>query len=116
MLGTATWRANPDWGAELGYDARGPGVVNRRALEFAEEFALRPAGDAPVLIEAPARSPRRRLRAVVADDGAEAERYHATQLRTLADTAADLACALTITYADEAIGIVVRPRLPGSPS
>ena len=35
----------------------------------------------------------------------DAERYHSTQIETFADTAADLVTAITMTYADEAIGI-----------
>ena len=36
----------------------------------------------------------------------EAQAYHSVQLRTLADTAANHATALTITYVEEAIGII----------
>ena len=34
MLDTPTWRANPDWGRRLGYDADALAEVNRRAVEF----------------------------------------------------------------------------------
>ena len=34
-----------------------------------------------------------------------AQDYHATQIATFADTAADMVTAITMTYADEAIGI-----------
>jgi homocysteine S-methyltransferase len=107
VLGTATWRANPDWGAELGYDDAALEAANRRAVEFAEELrAATPAWDRPVLIEGvlgprgDAYAPSSLMTA------AEAERYHSTQLQTLGDSAADVACALTITYADEAVGMV----------
>ena len=46
----------------------------------------------------------------------DAERYHAVQLRVLADTAADLASAITIAYAEEAIGIVRAAEKVGLPS
>jgi S-methylmethionine-dependent homocysteine/selenocysteine methylase len=116
VLGTATWRANPDWGAELGYDEAALAAVNRRAVEFAEELRSdTPAWDRPVLIEG-VLGPR-------ADVGApswlmtaaEAERYHAPQLQTLADSATDVACALTIAYADEAIGMVRAAEAAGLP-
>ncbi len=45
----------------------------------------------------------------------EAERYHSAQMRTLSDTAVDLITALTITYADEAIGMVRAARAAGLP-
>ena len=32
VLETPTWRANPDWGAKLGYDALTLGDANRRAV------------------------------------------------------------------------------------
>ncbi len=116
VLGTSTWRANPDWGAELGYDEAALAAVNRRAVEFAEELrAATPAWDRPVLIEGvlgprgDAYAPSSLMTA------AEAERYHSSQLQTLGDSATDVACALTITYADEAIGIVRAAQAAGLP-
>ena len=44
-----------------------------------------------------------------------AEAYHATQIATFADTAADMVTAITMTYADEAIGVTraaIRAGLP----
>ncbi|MDX6423314.1 MAG: homocysteine S-methyltransferase [Gaiellaceae bacterium] len=35
----------------------------------------------------------------------EAQRYHSTQIATFADTAADMVTVLTMTYAEEAIGV-----------
>ena len=34
VLETPTWRANPDWGAKLGYDASALAAVNRRAVDL----------------------------------------------------------------------------------
>ena len=39
VLDTPTWRANPDWGAQLGYDADALAGRQRRAVEFARELA-----------------------------------------------------------------------------
>jgi homocysteine S-methyltransferase len=116
VLGTATWRANADWGAELGYDAAALAAVNRRAVEFAEELrAGTPAWDRPVLVEAVI-GPRRDGYAPSSQmTAAEAERYHSTQLQTLGDTAAEVACALTLTYADEAIGLARASEAAGLP-
>jgi S-methylmethionine-dependent homocysteine/selenocysteine methylase len=36
---------------------------------------------------------------------AEAEAYHATQIRTFSETAADMVTAITMTYVEEAIGV-----------
>ena len=35
----------------------------------------------------------------------EAEAYHAAQIETFADTAADMVCAITMNYVEEAVGI-----------
>jgi S-methylmethionine-dependent homocysteine/selenocysteine methylase len=45
----------------------------------------------------------------------EAERYHSEQLELLADTAVDLVSAVTLTYANEAIGIARAARAAGVP-
>src|SRR5215212_5321381 len=39
VLDTATWRANPDWGTRLGYDAAALAAVNHEAVAFARELA-----------------------------------------------------------------------------
>src|SRR3954454_25241227 len=38
VLDTATWRANPDWGTRLGYDARRLADANRAAVAFAQQL------------------------------------------------------------------------------
>ena len=39
VLDTATWRANPDWGARLGYDDDALAAANSDAVAFARELA-----------------------------------------------------------------------------
>ena len=54
VLSSPTWRANPDWGEELGYDAAALEAVNRRAVSFLEETrdeVLAPGERDRVLIE-----------------------------------------------------------------
>jgi homocysteine S-methyltransferase len=110
VLEAPTWRANPNWGAELGYSLDALAEANRRAIAFLEEIREQAALDQPVVIngsigpEADAYNPDRRL---TAD---QAEAYHAWQIDVLAETAADMVGALTITYPDEAIGIVRAAR------
>jgi S-methylmethionine-dependent homocysteine/selenocysteine methylase len=103
QLDTPTWRANRDWGARLGYDSAALDRVNRDAVAFARGLAaanpdvevrvsglVGPRGDGYVVAE--------RMRAD------EAQAYHAEQIGSLAG--ADVISALTLTYADEAVGIV----------
>jgi homocysteine S-methyltransferase len=108
VLDAPTWRANPDWGAELGYDAAALAAVNQRSVAFVDEVrrAGRPAEGPAVLVEALV-GPRGDSYAPGAMMSAEeAEAYHGVQLRALADTEADQVAAMTITDAEEAIGIV----------
>jgi S-methylmethionine-dependent homocysteine/selenocysteine methylase len=117
VLDAPTWRANPDWGAELGFDAAALAAVNRRSVAFIEEVRreARPAGGPAVQLEALVgpRGDGYVPGAMMAAE--EAEAYHAVQLRALADTAVDLVAAMTITDADEATGIVRAARSVGLP-
>lgn len=45
VLEAPTWRANPDWGARVGYDAAGLAEANRRAVDLLCE--LREGNEAP---------------------------------------------------------------------
>jgi homocysteine S-methyltransferase len=98
VLDTVTWRANPDWAARLGCDVA---EANRAAVEFARSLArgdvvlngvVGPRGDGYVVDE--------RMTAEAA------EAYHATQVGELCDAGVDRITALTLTYPEEAVGIV----------
>jgi S-methylmethionine-dependent homocysteine/selenocysteine methylase len=103
VLESPTWRASPRWGAELGYDEAQLDEVNRKAIALMEE--LRDAAGLTAVISGcigpqdDGYNPTAKLSADEARD------YHSTQIATFADTAADLVTAMTLTYADEAIGI-----------
>jgi homocysteine S-methyltransferase len=113
QLDTPTWRANRDWGARLGYDRAALDRVNRDAVTFARELAaanpdvdvrvsglVGPRGDGYVVGE--------RMQAD------EAQAYHAEQIGSLAG--ADVISALTLTYADEAVGIARAAADAGLPA
>jgi homocysteine S-methyltransferase len=116
VLDTPTWRANPDWGDRLGYSAEALANVDRRGVALLEE--LRSTADGlPQLIISGCIGPR--------GDGyrvdnemtvEEAQGYHEPQVATFADTAADLVSALTLTYADEAVGVACAAEAAGIPS
>jgi S-methylmethionine-dependent homocysteine/selenocysteine methylase len=116
LLESVGWRASANWGPTLGLDAAGIERVNRAAIDLIAE--VRAAWDdrvSPIVLsacvgpEADAYNPERRLAP------AAAERYHAAQVATIAATEADMVSALTITYAEEAIGIVRAARAAGLP-
>jgi S-methylmethionine-dependent homocysteine/selenocysteine methylase len=112
VLSTPTWRASSDWGALLGYDAERLAAVNRDAVSFLE--ALR--GDRDAFVVEGCIGPRgdgyRPTSRMEAD---EAERYHAPQLRAFAEAGCTRAAALTLTDAEEAVGIVRAATAAGMP-
>jgi homocysteine S-methyltransferase len=103
VIDTPTWRANPDWGARLGYSPEQLAAANADAVAFIREVA---AGHPSVLFEGML-GPRGDGY-VVSDrmTPAEASAYHSVQIAALRDAGVDRIVALTLTYPDEAIGIV----------
>ena len=116
VLDTPTWRANPDWGERLGYSAEALTEVDRRAVALLEELRSTAQGQPQVIISGcigPRGDGYRVDNEMTAD---EAQGYHEPQVATFADTSADLVSALTLTYADEAVGIARAARDTGIPS
>jgi S-methylmethionine-dependent homocysteine/selenocysteine methylase len=115
ILDTPTWRANADWGQRLGFSAAGLADINRRGVALLEE--LRDEAEGTQLVISGCIGPRgdgyQVGDAMSAD---EAEDYHRAQVATFATTTADLVSGLTLTYADEAIGIVRAASEAGIPS
>jgi homocysteine S-methyltransferase len=103
VLDTVTWRANPDWGMKLGYPLERLAEVNREAVRFARDVAAR----RPAVTVSGTIGPRRD--GYVAEErmtAAEAEVYHGWQVALLAEAGVDRITAMTLTYPDEATGIV----------
>ncbi|MDA0162567.1 homocysteine S-methyltransferase family protein [Solirubrobacter ginsenosidimutans] len=107
-----TWRASSRWGQQLGYSASELALANRRAIALMEELR----SIHPLVVISGCVGP--------SDDGYdpaqllsadEAEAYHAIQIGTFAETAADMVTAITMTYAEEAIGVVRAARQAGLP-
>jgi S-methylmethionine-dependent homocysteine/selenocysteine methylase len=113
VLESPTWRASPRWAAELGVSEQELDELNRKAIALMEELRDEAGGTAVISgcigPQDDGYNPTTRLTA------AEARDYHATQIATFADTAADMVTAMTITYADEAIGIALAGRDAGIP-
>lgn len=106
VLESPTWRASPRWARELGYSEKELEKLNRKAIALMEEIRDRyKSNGAPVVISGcvgpqdDGYSPATKLTAAAAQD------YHATQIATFSDTAADMVTAITMTYVDEAIGL-----------
>jgi homocysteine S-methyltransferase len=116
ILEAPTWRANPDWAAKLGYDAPALDAANRRAIELLVELRAAYADDQPFVISGnlgPRGDGYRADERMTAD---QARAYHAAQIDSFAGTEADMIAAFTMTYAEEAIGILRAARDAGMPA
>jgi S-methylmethionine-dependent homocysteine/selenocysteine methylase len=114
-LESPTWRANPDWGARVGYDAGALDRVNRAAIGFLDQLresytdledvriigTIGPRGDGYVAGEKA--------------DPDEAAAYHRGQVEAFADAGVDVVAAYTITGPEEGIGIARAARQAGVP-
>ena len=116
VLDTPTWRANPDWGARLGYSAEGLDDVNRRGVALLEEVREAAANGVDVLISGciGPRGDGYVVGEVMSEKAAQA--YHSAQVATFASTNSDLVSALTLNYAAEAVGIARAAAEAGIPS
>jgi homocysteine S-methyltransferase len=115
LLDTPTWRANADWGERLGYAPERLADANRRAVTLLEELRAEADGRPPLVISG-CIGPRGDGYVVGEEmSPEEAEAYHGPQIATFAGTAADVVSALTLTYENEAIGIVRAARAAGLP-
>lgn len=118
VLESPTWRASPRWAQELGYSAADLERLNRGSIELLEELRSEysPRLAAPIVISGCV-GPQ--------DDGydpaqllssEQAEAYHAVQIATFAGAGADLVTAITMTYAEEAVGVVRAAAAAAIPS
>jgi S-methylmethionine-dependent homocysteine/selenocysteine methylase len=109
VLESATWRASADWGERLGYSRRALAGANRQAIGLLQEIrgmhphvttvisgCVGPRGDGY--------QPTRIMSAAQAAD------YHREQIETLAGAGADMVGAITMNYAEEALGIAQAAR------
>lgn len=119
LLEAPTWRANPGWGARLGYAADGLARVNEAAVAYLlglrETYARGAIGTQPIVVSG--------MIGPLGDGYVVGERvspdeaaaYHRPQLAAFAEAGADMATALTLTYVEEAAGIVLAARDVGLP-
>ncbi len=110
VLDSPTWRANPDWGTKLGYDAAALKAINIRSIAFLEELrAGWERSDAPCIISG-AIGPRGdgyKTGNMTAD---EAEAYHGAQIAAFVEGGADMITAYTLNSINEAVGIARAAR------
>ena len=105
VLESPTWRASSGWGERLNYSRQEIEDLNRRAIAHMQSLRSGAGHSQPIVISG-CIGPQ--------DDGyqpeqlmsiASAEAYHVHQAQALAVGGADMLCAVTMTYVEEAIGI-----------
>jgi S-methylmethionine-dependent homocysteine/selenocysteine methylase len=106
ILESVTWRGSSDWAAPLGYRPTQLEQLNREAIRMLHGLRTQyEADEAPIVISGCV-GPRGD--AYDASDALTtniAQHYHAEQIRIFREENADLVTAMTLTSADEAIGI-----------
>ncbi len=107
ILESPTWRANPDWIEKIGYPDSAISEINEKAIQLMVELKDEFKNDLNNIIISGCIGPR--------GDGYKAEnkmtvedaqKYHSTQMKIFSQTPVDMVSAITMNYAEEAIGIV----------
>ncbi len=116
VLETATWRASADWGDKLGYSSDALAEANRKSVYLLEEIRMAYETPQTPIVISGCVGPR--------GDGyvpgnkmsvEHAQDYHDAQIGIFAGSAADLATAITMNYAEEAIGLARAARSAALP-
>ena len=106
ILEAVTWRASSDWAKKLGYTESSLIRILHESIEMFEPYRSQYENENTKVVFSGCIGPR--------GDGyvpgsqmttAEAQDYHSLQVKTFADTEADMITALTLNYVEEAIGI-----------
>jgi len=107
LLESPTWRASSDWGQQMGYSDKELHIINQQAIELLNELREELETEESPMVISGCIGPR--------GDGynpsefmnsEEARQYHSAQVKSFAESNADMICAMTICYSEEAIGIV----------
>jgi homocysteine S-methyltransferase len=117
ILESPTWRASRDWAKPLGYTTEALARANERAIELMIELRAGHQRDATPIVISGCVGPRGD--GYMAGDrmtAAEARSYHDFQIASFARSGADMVTAITMTYPEEAVGIVQAASERGLPT
>lgn len=106
ILESATWRANPDWGTKLGYSPDALATMNHKAIALLHTIRQEYETETSRIVISGCVGPRRdgyQAHETMTTD--EAQTYHLPQIQVFREAGADMVGAITMTYAEEAIGI-----------
>jgi S-methylmethionine-dependent homocysteine/selenocysteine methylase len=116
ILESATWRSSTDWGKKLGYSSNELTDFNHRAIRLLCDIRNEFENEKTRIVISGCIGPR--------GDGympsstmteQEAQQYHTAQIATFSESEADMVSAITMTYVEEAIGIVRAAESVGMP-
>jgi S-methylmethionine-dependent homocysteine/selenocysteine methylase len=116
LLETPTWRSNPDWSYKLGYSQEEIFEINRDSVRFLWDLIPGSGMPSGQILLSGAIGPR--------GDGyiagqrmtiTEASDYHDDQVRAFAEGEIHVVSAMTMTYSEEATGIVEAAKTHGMP-
>jgi S-methylmethionine-dependent homocysteine/selenocysteine methylase len=116
LLESPTWRANPAWAALIGIPAAELDALNRQAIALMHEVQRASAGSIGTIVVSGCVGPESdgyRPESLLSPD--EAFSYHRRQIDVFAESGAAMVAAITMTYAEEAMGIVRAARAAGLP-
>ncbi|PRI11574.1 homocysteine S-methyltransferase family protein [Leucobacter massiliensis] len=120
VLDTPTWRANPDWAAKLGAEGEALARANREAVALVRAVLDEPGAPAELrgrwLVNGCVGPREDDYAAGARMSPEEAERYHAPQIRALAEAGADRVTSVTTLDAAEGIGVVRAAQRCGVPA
>jgi len=106
ILESPTWRANPEWGAKLGYSLEGLARINSTSIDLMREVRAKyetPATPMPISGCIGPRGDGYDPGTLMSPE--EAQAYHAWQIGVFKDAGCDCVTAMTITNISEAIGL-----------
>lgn len=106
ILESATWRANPDWAAQLGYSKTDLTQIHHQSIRMLHDIRKEYETDRSKVVISGCIGPRgdgyNPNNLMSAD---EAEAYHLEQIKAFQTAEADLVTAITMNYVEEALGI-----------
>lgn len=113
ILESATWRANRDWGICLDYSPTKLQEINYRSVhllaEIRDEYEIATVLSGCIGPRGDGYAPGKMMSELAA------QAYHREQIEAFAGTEADMVCAITMTYVEEAIGITQAAKQAGMP-
>jgi S-methylmethionine-dependent homocysteine/selenocysteine methylase len=116
ILESPTWRASADWGRKLGYSQAALAQANAKAIQLMAELRREYRSKTTPMVISGCVGPRGDgydPGAVMSAD--EAQGYHAEQIGVFAKSDADMVTAITMTNANEAIGLARAAHAAGMP-